>query len=111
MKACRSFAEFWPFYVAEHAKAGTRRLHFAGTTLALACLVAFVLTLDWRLLVAAVVAGYAFAWAGHFFVEHNRPATFTYPFWSLLGDWKMWAAMLLGRMDAEVRKHAPRSLT
>lgn len=98
-----SFAEFWPFYVAEHSRRSTRRLHFAGTTLGLACLIGFLVTLDWRLLVAALVAGYAFAWIAHFFVEKNRPATFKYPLWSFIGDWKMWGLMLLGKMDAELR--------
>lgn len=100
-----TFAEFWPFYVAEHSKPATRWLHFFGTTIGLACLAGFVATLDWRLLLAGLFAGYAFAWAGHFFIEHNRPATFRYPLWSFVGDWKMWALMLAGKMDGEVERH------
>lgn len=100
----RSFADFWPFYVAEHSRPGTRWLHFVGTTLGLLCLVAFLATLDWRFLVGGLVAGYAFAWVSHFFIERNRPATFKYPLWSFIGDWKMWGLMLLGRMDAEVER-------
>jgi hypothetical protein len=47
---------------------------------------------------AGVVWAYAFAWIGHFVIEHNRPATFTYPVWSLLGDFRMWGAMATGRL-------------
>lgn len=109
-----SFAQFWPFYVAEHSRRGTRRLHFIGTTLGLLCLIGFLVTWDWRLLLAALVLGYAFAWASHFFIERNRPATFKYPLWSFMGDWKMWGLMLLGRMDAELQEQrggGPRTLT
>lgn len=101
----RTFKEFWPFYVAEHSRRGTRRLHFIGTTLALVCLMGFVATLDWRLLVAALLMGYAFAWVSHLFIEHNKPATFKYPLWSFIADWKMWSLMLAGKMDTEVQKH------
>ena len=102
----RTFAEFWPFYVAEHSRRATRRLHFVGTTLGLACLMAFLVTLEWRWLVAAMVAGYGFAWMAHYFIEKNRPATFKYPLWSFIGDWKMWGLMSLGKMDAEVQAGA-----
>jgi hypothetical protein len=98
------FAEFWPFYVAEHSRPATRWVHFAGTTLGLICLVFFLATLNWRWLLAGLVAGYAFAWVSHFFIERNRPATFRYPLWSFIGDWKMWALMLTGKMDDELRK-------
>ncbi len=33
---------------------------------------------------------YSFAWIGHFQFEHNKPATFTYPAYSLISDFKMW---------------------
>ena len=99
-----AFAEFWPFYVAEHSRPATRWVHFVGTTLGLLCLVSFISTLDWRWLVAGLVAGYAFAWVSHFFIERNRPATFKYPLWSFIGDWKMWSLMLAGKMDDEVRR-------
>lgn len=98
-----SFAAFWPFYVAEHSRPATRWLHFVGTSLALALLVAAILAGQPWLLLAMPVAGYGFAWLAHFAVERNRPATFTYPLWSLIGDFKMYGLMWAGRMDAEVQ--------
>ena len=94
----RSFAEFYPYYLSEHANRTCRRLHFAGTTLALAFLLHAFSTLNFWWLLAALVCGYAFAWVGHFFFEKNRPATFTYPFYSFLGDWVMWKDLLTGRL-------------
>ena len=99
-----NFAEFWPFYLREHSKPATRTLHFIGTTLVV-FIVAFAAALRRpMLLLAALVCGYAFAWVGHFFVEHNRPATFKYPFWSFAADWKMWACALTGKLGAELQK-------
>jgi len=63
-----------------------------------------VLTLTPAYALGALISGYAFAWVSHFFIEKNRPATFTYPLWSLIGDWKMWAFMLTGRLDAELKR-------
>jgi hypothetical protein len=94
----RTFAEFYPYYLSEHANRTCRRLHFAGTTLALAFLLHAFSTLNFWWLLAALACGYAFAWVGHFFFEKNRPATFTYPFYSLLGDWVMWKDLLTGRL-------------
>jgi len=92
------FADFYPVYLAEHANQTSRRLHFVGSSLALVCLVAFVATLDPRWLLGALVCGYGFAWVGHFFFEHNRPATFRQPLYSLMGDWKMYWQTLTGRI-------------
>ena len=98
----KTFAEFWPFYLREHSKPLTRTLHFAGTTLSLLLLaLAAALRTGW-LVLAALACGYAFAWVGHFFVEHNRPATFKYPLWSFSADWKMWALALTGRLQPEL---------
>ncbi len=100
----KTFGEFWPFYVREHSRPLTRALHAAGTLAGTALLVWLAATGRWAWLPVAFVPGYAAAWAGHFFVEHNRPATFKHPLWSLMGDYKMVALMLAGRMGAEVER-------
>jgi hypothetical protein len=98
----QTFAEFWPFYLREHSKPGTRLLHLVGTTLVVFILADAIVTLRPVLLLGALVCGYSFAWVGHFFVEHNRPATFKYPLWSFAADWKMWAFALTGRLGSEL---------
>jgi hypothetical protein len=94
-----SFAEFYPLYLAEHRDATCRRLHFVGSTLVIASLVAALFTRNAWWLAAAPVAGYGFAWIGHFFFEKNRPATFTHPLYSLLGDWLMFRDMLIRKIE------------
>ncbi|GAC1535137.1 MAG: DUF962 domain-containing protein [Myxococcales bacterium] len=100
----KTFAEFWPFYLREHRKAATRALHLAGTTLSLLLLLAALVSGRPALFVVALVCGYAFAWVGHFFVEHNRPATFKYPLWSFRADFKMWAFAVTGRLGPELQR-------
>ena len=99
-----SFAEFWPFYVGEHSKAGTRALHFLGTTLVLAWIAAALIFGHPVYLLWALLSGYGFAWIGHFLIENNRPATFTYPVWSLMGDFKMYGLMWRGKMAGEAAR-------
>ena len=93
-----SFADFYPFYLAEHGDRTSRRLHFLGTSLAILILLYAVLTQRWLALVLVPVAGYGFAWVGHYVFEKNRPATFRHPFYSLMGDFRMWFDMLRGRI-------------
>ena len=100
----KSFAEFWPYYVAEHSKPATRALHAAGTIAGLSCAVALIAQRKWWWLPLAFVPGYAAAWAGHFFVEKNRPATFEHPLWSFMADQKMISLMLRGKMAEEVER-------
>ncbi len=100
----QTFAEFWPFYVREHRRPATRFWHFCGTTLALALLLAAAAMRQWRLLAAVPACGYAFAWLSHLLIEKNRPATFTYPLWSLLADFKMWGLTASGRMGREAAR-------
>lgn len=94
----RRFSEFYPFYLSQHANRTCRRLHFVGTTLGILAILHSFSTLNFWWLLAGLVAGYLLAWIGHFFFEKNRPATFTYPLYSFLGDWVMWKDMLVGRI-------------
>jgi hypothetical protein len=94
----RSFSEFYPFYLSEHRHPVSRMLHYAGTWCAVLCLSALVVSGDPAWFIAALVSGYAFAWVGHFRFEHNRPATFRHPFYSLGGDFRMWWDLNLGRL-------------
>jgi hypothetical protein len=92
------FADFYPFYLTEHGNRTCRRLHFAGSTLALAFVVAALVTRDARWLFGSLLAGYGFAWVGHFGFEKNRPASFRQPLYSFMGDWKMYWQIWTGRI-------------
>lgn len=94
----QSFAEFYPFYLGEHANRTTRRLHFVGTSLVLLCLLELVMTGDLSWLILALVFGYGLAWLAHMLVEKNRPATFKYPLYSLMGDGRMFWEILTGKI-------------
>lgn len=102
---CSRYADFWPYYLAEHSHPVNRALHYLGSSLGLALLAAAAILADWRLLPAALVAGYAFAWVGHFQIERNKPATFGYPFWSFVSDFRMLALAATGRLAPELARH------
>ena len=104
-----TYHEFWPFYVSQHRQPGTRLLHFVGTSAFILCVIAGIATQTWWLLPLGPVIAYGIAWLAHLFVERNRPATFTHPLWSLIGDFHMYGLMWLGRMDAEIAKLERRS--
>jgi len=93
-----SFSDFYVYYLAEHVHPTCRRLHFFGSWCALAALVAAIVLADPRYLLLALLCGYGFAWAGHFFFEKNRPATFKHPFFSFLGEWVMFRDILVGKI-------------
>ncbi|KHD87920.1 MAG: membrane protein [Bdellovibrio sp. ArHS] len=94
----KNFAEFWPFYLQEHAKPLNRRLHFVGTFFVHIVFIYAIFAQAWLALWLLPVIGYGFAWVGHFVVERNRPATFKYPLWSLRGDFKMFYLMCRGKL-------------
>lgn len=95
-RALSQFAAFYPFYLTEHVHPVSRRLHVIGTTLVVVCLALGALR-DWRFFLAAPLIGYGFAWIGHFVFEKNRPATFKYPLYSLMGDFRLWFETVTGR--------------
>ncbi|MBH5321882.1 DUF962 domain-containing protein [Aurantiacibacter sediminis] len=99
-----SFDEFWPYYLQEHAKPRTRALHYLGTTLVFAVAIYAIVSGQLWWLLSMPVAGYFFAWLAHFTVEKNRPATFTYPGWSLAADFKMYFLWLTGRLEPELER-------
>ncbi|WP_138378839.1 DUF962 domain-containing protein [Luteithermobacter gelatinilyticus] len=95
----RSFREFYPYYLSEHADSTCRRLHFLGTALVILLFFYAVFSGSFLLLLVLPICGYGFAWVGHFFFEKNKPATFQYPLYSLMGDFVMFKDMLMGRVS------------
>ncbi len=97
-KQYQSFADFYPFYLSQHQNKICRRLHFIGSLLVLSLACYAIFSTRWTLFWWLPVIGYGFAWVGHFFFEKNRPATFTYPLYSLIGDWVMFKDILIGKI-------------
>ena len=97
-KKYTSFASFYPFYLSQHQDVTCRRLHFIGSSLILIMLSYIIANAAWILLWSLPLFGYGFAWVGHFFFEKNRPATFTYPIYSFIGDWVMYKDILTGKI-------------
>ena len=106
MSQPETFAEFWSFYVLAHRQLATRIFHTVGTLSGWSLLIAAILLRRPWLVLGAVLVPYALAWFSHFFVEHNRPATFGHPLWSWLADQKMVAMVLAGKMGREVERCA-----
>lgn len=98
-KRFANFRAFYPFYLSEHQNRLCRRFHFIGSWLVILTLAAALIFSQWRLLWLAPLFGYGFAWAGHGFFEKNRPATFSYPLYSLIGDWVMFKDILMGKLQ------------
>ncbi|WP_336974389.1 DUF962 domain-containing protein [Sphingobium aromaticiconvertens] len=109
MARATRFADFWPFYLQEHARPATRALHYAGTGLVIALLAGMPFLPGRFALTALPIAGYGFAWAAHGLVEHNRPATFRYPLWSLRADFVMFYRFVIGHMPRDLRRAGVRA--
>ncbi|MEZ5307771.1 MAG: DUF962 domain-containing protein [Pyrinomonadaceae bacterium] len=101
-KRISNYEEFWDFYLLEHSKPMTRYLHFVGTMLGMVLLVIFVRQGAFLKIPLCLVVGYGFAWFSHFFIEKNKPATFQYPLWSFISDYKMAFFMMTGRINSEM---------
>jgi hypothetical protein len=98
-----TYRDFWPYYLQEHSKPATRAIHYFGTMLSTLSIVAAIATGNLWFLMGALIGGYGPAWIGHFFIEHNRPATFTYPLWSLASDYRMTWRWLTRRIDEDLK--------
>ncbi len=105
----RTYAEFWPFYLREHARPATRAIHYVGTLASTVALIAAAATAHWWWLLAVPALGYGPAWIGHFFIEKNKPATFQAPFWSLISDYRMCGLFLTARLGEELMKYQVRA--
>ncbi|MFC5579765.1 Mpo1-like protein [Rhodanobacter terrae] len=92
------FSEFYPYYLGEHRNRTCRRLHFIGSTLVILIVLLAIVSGQPRWLWLAPIAGYGFAWIGHYVYEKNRPATFRHPLYSLMGDWVMYWQALRGKI-------------
>jgi hypothetical protein len=101
----KSFKEFYPYYLKEHSDKTNRTLHFIGTGLVIATLIIALFLKKFNLLFFIPILGYGFAWFGHFKFEKNKPATFTYPLWSLASDFLMFYHILTGQIDKKMKDY------
>ena len=97
MKRIKSFKEFYPFYLDQPEKNINKLFHFFGTLISILFLIMLFISYDLSYLLYALLSGYGFAWIGHFFIEKNKPATFSYPLFSLIADYKMFFEIVMGR--------------
>lgn len=98
MSKFSSFAQFYPYYLSEHRHPVCRALHYIGSALVIIVLLYALWTQQWRWLWLLPLIGYGFAWVGHFAFEHNKPATFKHPLYSLAADWVMLKDFITGQL-------------
>lgn len=99
-----TFRSFYNYYLTEHSDARNRVLHFTGTFILIASLIAGIISANWIFFALIPVVGYGFAWVGHYFIEKNRPATFTYPLYSLISDFVMFWHILTGQINTKLNE-------
>lgn len=102
MRHFYSFSEFYPYYLSEHQNPRCRQLHYLGSSFVLLLMASMAVTGVWGYWWVLLVVGYGFAWVGHFKYEKNKPATFRYPFYSLLADWVMFKDFLTGQLPKKL---------
>jgi len=102
VKVKLSFSDFWEKYVLAHQNVHNRRLHFVATSIGIVCTVAFLWTLNLKIIVIGLMVSYGLAWIGHLLFENNKPLTWTNPLHSFLADLKMYSYILLGKMNKEI---------
>ncbi|KAI9497817.1 hypothetical protein BDB00DRAFT_867944 [Zychaea mexicana] len=93
----KTLDSFYPYYLGEHCHKTNRRLHIIGTTNSVLITILAIVRKRPQLLLLSLVQGYALAWLGHFVFEKNKPATFRYPIYSLICDFKMWSEVVTGK--------------
>ena len=93
----KTYREFYQFYLTEHSKTGTRIFHFIGTLLIFFVIGYVISSGKERFLWYIPIVGYGFAWFSHAVIERNKPATFKYPLWSLISDFKLFFELLIGK--------------
>ena len=103
-KKYKTFWSFYPYYLTEHGDFKNRVMHFIGTALVIGCLVAGIILRNWWLIAVIPLCGYGFAWVGHFFIERNKPATFTYPLYSLGSDFVMFWHIITGQLPKKMEE-------
>ena len=103
-KKYKSFWSFYPYYLTEHGDTTNRLLHFAGSCLIIIFLIAGIVSKNGWFIAAIPFCGYGFAWVGHYFIEKNRPATFTYPLYSLASDFVMWWHTITGQLPNKLKE-------
>ena len=100
----KNYNEFYRFYLTEHRNINSRRLHAVGSSLGIYFWSKAIRQRKAKYLTYGLVSGYACAWVGHFFFEHNKPASFKQPFYSVISDWRMLSDIVRGRLSLIDRK-------